>query len=93
MVRVGQVGLPARLPDLPTCPFRPQLVFSQCSISCHNDLGTALASLGEIDQAIEQFKLAVSLEPTFDEARNNLASALHLRRRSASRPIVGIINN
>jgi len=35
--------------------------------------------LGEIDQAIEQFKLAVSLEPTFDEARNNLASALQVR--------------
>jgi hypothetical protein len=36
--------------------------------------------LGEIDQAIEQFKLTVGLEPTFDEARNNLASALRLRR-------------
>jgi Flp pilus assembly protein TadD len=54
------------------------------SAGAHNDLGTALASMGQLGQAIEQFKQAVGLEPEFDEARRNLTSATQARRRSGS---------
>ncbi len=40
-----------------------------------NDLGVALASLGEIHQAFEHFSRAVALAPDFAEAQRNLASA------------------
>jgi spermidine synthase len=40
-----------------------------------NDLGVALASLGEVNQAVEHFSRAVTLEPDFVEAQQNLAAA------------------
>jgi Flp pilus assembly protein TadD len=46
----------------------------------HNSLGIALASLGRLDQAAEQFQLAVQLDPTFVEARRNLQAAQQRRR-------------
>jgi spermidine synthase/Flp pilus assembly protein TadD len=45
----------------------------------HNGLGIALANLGETTQAIEEFKRAVDLNPDFEEARRNLASAMRSR--------------
>jgi Flp pilus assembly protein TadD len=46
------------------------------SAEAHNNLGVALASLGDVAAAAEHFKTAVSLDPQFIEARNNLAAAL-----------------
>jgi predicted membrane-bound spermidine synthase len=55
--------------------FRAALPSMPASSSLHNDLGVALASTGDLRDAIEQFRLAVSLDPAFAEARRNLASA------------------
>ncbi|MEQ1758065.1 MAG: fused MFS/spermidine synthase [Vicinamibacterales bacterium] len=41
----------------------------------HNDFGVALASLGDLRQAIEHFTRAVALAPDFLEAQQNLAAA------------------
>ena len=46
----------------------------------HNSFGIALANLGEMTQAIEQFKQAVNLDPDFGEASRNLALALRSRQ-------------
>jgi len=46
------------------------------SAAAHNDLGIALASLGDIRQATEHFRQAVAIDPALDEARRTLASAL-----------------
>ena len=51
------------------------------SAAAHNDLGIALASLGDLSQATEHFRQAVVLAPSFEEARRNLASALKARPR------------
>ena len=42
----------------------------------HNDLATALANLGQSQQAIDEFAAAVKLAPGFLPARLNLAQAL-----------------
>jgi Flp pilus assembly protein TadD len=49
------------------------------SAAAHNDLGIALASLGDLSHAAEHFRRAVALDPAFDEARRNLASASKAR--------------
>ena len=51
------------------------------SAGAHNDLGIALASLGDLSDATEHFRRAVALDPAFDEARRNLASASKARPR------------
>jgi predicted membrane-bound spermidine synthase len=53
--------------------FRAALEALPESATVHNNLGVALASMGQIDQAAVHFRRAVALEPAFDEARNNLA--------------------
>lgn len=55
--------------------FRAALQSMPDSSSLHNDLGVALASSGDFLDAIEQFRQAVALDPSFNEARRNLASA------------------
>ena len=41
-----------------------------------NNLGSALASQGNYDEAIRQFQEAVRINPNHADARNNLALAL-----------------
>lgn len=48
----------------------------------HNQLGIALASQDRLDEAVEHFAEAVRLNPELRWARNNLALALDVRRRS-----------
>ena len=50
------------------------------SVEAHNNLGIALASQGNLDDAIDQFQQALTLRPDFEDARRNLASAVQLRR-------------
>jgi tetratricopeptide (TPR) repeat protein len=45
------------------------------------NLGIALGSRGHMDEAIEQFRHALALQPGFEDARCNLATALQVRRR------------
>jgi tetratricopeptide (TPR) repeat protein len=42
----------------------------------HNNLAVALRALGRHDQAIEEFRRAVALDPSNDAARKNLEDAL-----------------
>ena len=41
----------------------------------HNLLGAALASQGQIEQAVEEFQAALRIDPQHQQARNNLARA------------------
>jgi spermidine synthase len=45
------------------------------SAEAQNDLGVALASMGQVDEAIDHFRRAVDLRPEFTEARRNLEAA------------------
>ena len=42
----------------------------------HYNLGLALASRGQLDEAIEHYQQALRLRPNFAKARNNLNKAL-----------------
>ena len=42
----------------------------------HNNLGTALAEQGKLDEAAEHFRTAIQINPTYDDALNNLARFL-----------------
>ena len=46
-----------------------------------NDLGVALGSRGQMDDAILQFQRALALQPDFAPARHNLTTALQARGR------------
>jgi len=53
--------------------------------SAHNNLGSALANLGRIDEAIEEFKKALRLMPNSEEAQRNLEYALSLQGKTTKR--------
>jgi Flp pilus assembly protein TadD len=59
--------------------FRAALHSMPESSSLHNDLGVALASAGDLCDAIDQFRRAVSLDPAFAEAQRNLSAAERAR--------------
>jgi tetratricopeptide (TPR) repeat protein len=54
---------------------RTALAWNGDSAQAHNNLGIALASTGRMDEAIDQFKLALTIDPDFDDAKRNLAMA------------------
>jgi protein O-mannosyl-transferase len=45
----------------------------------HNNLGTALAEKGKLDDAGENFRAALRIKPNYDDARNNLARFLGIQ--------------
>jgi spermidine synthase len=54
---------------------RSALIWNDKSAETHNNLGIALASTGRMDEAIYQFRLALAIDPEFDDAKRNLAMA------------------
>jgi len=50
-------------------------------VTAHNNLGIALGSLGRMEEAIDHFRQALALQPDFEDARRNLATALKVRKR------------
>ena len=42
------------------------------SACTHNNLGTALAQIGQTSEAIAEFKTALRIDPGYIDARNNL---------------------
>jgi tetratricopeptide (TPR) repeat protein len=54
---------------------RSALIWNDKSAEAHNNLGIALASTGRMDEAIDQFRLALAIDPEFDDAKRNLAMA------------------
>jgi tetratricopeptide (TPR) repeat protein len=51
------------------------------SARAHFDLGFALQSKGRLEEAVEQYRKAVALEPSLAEAHNNLGLALRTLKR------------
>ena len=49
--------------------------------SAHNNLGIALARLGQLDRAIEHFKIAIRLRPDNPPYRQNLSRAEALKEK------------
>jgi tetratricopeptide (TPR) repeat protein len=54
---------------------RSALLWNDKSAEAHNNLGIALASTGRMEEAIEQFRLALASDPEFNDAKRNLAMA------------------
>jgi hypothetical protein len=59
--------------------FRAALPEMAGSAELHNNLGVALASMGDVRAALEHFREAVRLDPDFTEARQNLTAAEAIR--------------
>jgi spermidine synthase len=55
--------------------FRSALLWNDKSAEAHNNLGIALASTGRMNEAIDQFRLALASDPEFEDAKRNLAMA------------------
>ncbi len=56
--------------------FRHALEVTQNNFIAHNNLGTALASKGQIDEAIGQYREAIRIKPGYADPHNNLGNAL-----------------
>ena len=50
-------------------------------VTANNKRGSAHGSQGRMDEAIDQFRQALALQPNFVDARRNLAVALQVKRR------------
>lgn len=56
--------------------WRNALAHTKNNARAHNNLGNTLKDEGKIDEAIEQFRLALRIEPNYADAHNNLGVAL-----------------
>jgi Flp pilus assembly protein TadD len=55
------------------------------SADAHNNLGAALAQMGQISEAIEQLKVALRINPNDTVARNNLTKLEELQKTSPAK--------
>jgi len=55
------------------------------SADTHNNLGAALAKVGQISEAIEQLKVALRINPNDIVARNNLTKLEELQKTSPAK--------
>jgi Flp pilus assembly protein TadD len=60
---------------------RRSLQYEPNNADAHNLLGAALASQGQLDQAVEEFQAALRINPQHQQARNNLAHASAVLQR------------
>ena len=60
---------------------REALTLAPDSADAHNNLGVALASLGQVEEAVPHFRRAVALSPGHAAAQRNLAAAQAATRR------------
>ena len=56
--------------------FEHTLAVTRGNFVAHGNLGTALFELGRVEEAIEQYALALRLRPDYADAHNNLGAAL-----------------
>jgi len=52
-------------------------------LAARNELGASLAAQGRIDEAIEQFKAAIAIDPNQPDVHFNLGAMLDQKGRSA----------
>ena len=52
--------------------FRLGLALNPGVADAHNNLGVALASLGQIDEALAHFREALAIQPDYADAQENL---------------------
>jgi spermidine synthase len=62
------------------------LRFNPDSAEAHNTLGILNQALGRNDEAVKNYHRALQLKPEFEEARHNLDSLLHPRKKSRQSP-------
>ncbi len=68
------IGSTRRSPNSgPRCSIDPK------SAKTLNNLGIALGSQGRMDEAIDQFRKALAVQPDFEDAQHNLAIALQVK--------------
>jgi Flp pilus assembly protein TadD len=60
--------------------FRAAIRLAPRSAGDHNDLGIALGSAGNFDDAIAEFRIALGIDPSSGEAGANLKAALAARQ-------------
>jgi hypothetical protein len=63
---------------------RRSLQYEPRSADAHNLLGAALASQGQLDQAVEEFQAALRIDPQHQQARNNLTHAMSIVRSGSA---------
>jgi tetratricopeptide (TPR) repeat protein len=63
-------------PEAAAASYRQGLVCDPDNAGCHNNLGTVLKDLGDLNAGIAHFERAISLEPGNLEAHSNLGHAL-----------------
>ena len=61
--------------------FRRAIAVTENNALAHNNLGLALDDQGRFAEAIEQFQIALSVDPQYHAAHNNWGTALHQRGR------------
>jgi protein O-mannosyl-transferase len=66
----------SQLYSSPTLLYEKTLDKNPGSWMIHNDLGIELGKAGQLDEAIQQFRQALQLQPEYTDALNNLGRAL-----------------
>jgi tetratricopeptide (TPR) repeat protein len=57
------------------------LALNPAVADAHNNLGVALASLGQIDEALAHFRAALAIRPDYTDAQENLNLVLQMQRK------------
>ena len=69
--------------------YREALQLRPQDAGLHTNLGTALARLGRLNEAIPQFEKALAISPDLEAAKQNLASAKTMLQAQQRQPANG----